>query len=138
MPQSENLKSRITEMNDFIPRQINNNNEHKFLKVTPNLFTPERLHLFDSTDLYTSLINCTKYIEQGERLNNLSWRILNKALLKDHNINKSKKRDGVKNIYYVLNPVSKQQQQQQQRPKSSQQGPQPSQKGSTNNNNNKS
>ncbi|QLQ78929.1 hypothetical protein HG537_0B02760 [Torulaspora globosa] len=78
----------------------------KFLKVTPNLFTPGRLHLFDSLDLYTSLIKCSKSIEQGERLHNLSWRIVNKALLKDNDINKSKKRDGLKNLYYVLNPIA--------------------------------
>ncbi|CCD25562.1 Mks1p NDAI_0F02440 [Naumovozyma dairenensis CBS 421] len=88
-----------------IPKRLKFDDENKFLKVTPNLFTPERLHLFDSIDLYTSLITCSKFIEQGERLHNLSWRIMNKALLKNHNINRSKKRDGVKNIYYVLNPV---------------------------------
>ncbi|KAK5780445.1 Mks1p PWA37_002584 [Arxiozyma heterogenica] len=77
----------------------------KCLKVSPNLFTPEKLNIFDTVILYTTLINCSQHIEQGERLNNLSWRIINKALLKDKSINKSKKRDGVKNLYYVLNPV---------------------------------
>lgn len=76
----------------------------RFLKVTPNLFTQERLHLFDSLELYTSLMKCSKSIEQGERLHNLSWRIVNKALLKDGDVNKSKKRDGVKNLYYVVAP----------------------------------
>lgn len=76
----------------------------RFLKVTPNLFTQERLHLFDSLQLYTSLMKCSKSVEQGERLHNLSWRIVNKALLKDGNVNKSKKRDGVKNLYYVVAP----------------------------------
>lgn len=95
--------------------------DNKFLKVTPNLFTAERLHLFDSLDLYASLIKSSKSIEHGERLHNLSWRIINKALLKDKNLNKSKKKDGVKNMYYVLNPSVKkqQQQQQQQQPKQS-------------------
>lgn len=76
----------------------------RFLKVTPNLFTQERLHLFDSLQLYTSLMKCSKSVEQGERLHNLSWRIVNKALLKDGNVNRSKKRDGVKNLYYVVAP----------------------------------
>lgn len=76
----------------------------RFLKVSPNLFTQERLHLFDSLQLYTSLMKCSKSVEQGERLHNLSWRIVNKALLKDGNVNKSKKRDGVKNLYYVVAP----------------------------------
>ena len=78
----------------------------KCLKVSPNLFTPEKLNIFDTVGFYTTLINCSQHIEQGERLNNLSWRIINKALLKDKSINKSKKRDGVKNLYYVLNPVN--------------------------------
>lgn len=82
---------------------------NKYLKVAPNLFTPERLHLFDSLDLYVSLTKCGKAIEQGERLHNLSWRIMNKALLKDKDINKSKKREGVKNLYYVLNPITNKQ-----------------------------
>ncbi|PAK98122.1 hypothetical protein B8W96_12345, partial [Lentilactobacillus parakefiri] len=64
------------------------------MKVTPTLFTQDKLPLFDSLDLYTSLIKCSKFMEQGERLHNLSWRIINKSLLKDQNINKSKKRDG--------------------------------------------
>ncbi|CAI4739871.1 CIH_collapsed_G0046710.mRNA.1.CDS.1 [Saccharomyces cerevisiae] len=81
---------------------------NKFLKVTPNLFTPERLNLFDDVELYLTLIKASKCVEQGERLHNISWRILNKAVLKEHNINRSKKRDGVKNIYYVLNPNNKQ------------------------------
>ena len=76
--------------------------EHKFLKVAPNLFTPENLNLFDTLELYTSLIKSSKALEQGERLHNLSWRIVNKALLKDHNVNKSKKRDGVRNLYHCL------------------------------------
>lgn len=79
----------------------------KCLKVSPNLFTPEKLNLFDTVALYTTLINCSQHIEQGERLNNLSWRIINKAMLKNKSINTSKKRDGVKNLYYVLNPVNK-------------------------------
>lgn len=83
--------------------------DNKFLKVTPNLFTAERLHLFDSLDLYASLIKSSKSIEHGERLHNLSWRIINKALLKDKNLNKSKKKDAVKNMYYVLNPLVKNQ-----------------------------
>lgn len=78
---------------------------HTFLKVSPNLFTPDKLPLFDSLDLYTSLIKCSKFMEQGERLHNLSWRIINKSLLKDQNINKSKKRDGVRNLYNVINPI---------------------------------
>ncbi|SCW02024.1 LAFE_0E12464g1_1 [Lachancea fermentati] len=81
-----------------------------FLKVSPNLFTAERLPLFDSLDLYTTLIRSSRALEQGERLHNLSWRIINKALLKDHDINKSKKRDGVKNLYNVINPVKNGQQ----------------------------
>ncbi|CAI1685010.1 hypothetical protein SEUBUCD646_0N02420 [Saccharomyces eubayanus] len=88
---------------------IPNIGSNKFLKVTPNLFTPERLNLFDDVDLYLTLIKASKCVEQGERLHNISWRILNKALLKEHNINRPKKRDGVKNIYYVLNPNNKQQ-----------------------------
>lgn len=83
--------------------------DDKYLKVAPNLFTPERLHLFDSLDLYVSLTKCAKAIEQGERLHNLSWRIMNKALLRDKDINKSKKREGVKNLYYVLNPITNRQ-----------------------------
>ncbi|CCK73053.1 Mks1p KNAG_0M02000 [Huiozyma naganishii CBS 8797] len=98
------------ERKDFTPSGVSSaasgRDLDKFLKVSPNLFTPERLNLFDSLHLYTSLINCSKNIEQGERLHNLSWRIVNKALLKDKNINRSKKRDGVKNLYYVLNPVN--------------------------------
>lgn len=88
------------------PTQIhdNSNNYETFYKISPNLFTPERLDLFNSIDLYCSLINVSKNLEHGSRLNNISWRIINKALLKDHSINKSKKRDGVKNIYYILNP----------------------------------
>lgn len=78
----------------------------EFLKVSPNLFTPERLHLFDTVELYTTLIKTSKTIQQGERLGNLSWRILNKALLRNNDINISKKRDGVKNIYSVLNPMN--------------------------------
>lgn len=97
-----------------VPSGNENGKENMFLKVSPNLFTPERLHLFDSLDLYTSLIKCSKSTEQGERLHNLSWRIMNKALLKDHNINKSKKREGVKNLYYVLNPITNKQPLQQQ------------------------
>lgn len=92
----------------------------KFLKVTPNLFTAERLHLFDSMHLYTSLMKCSKAVEQGERLHNLSWRIVNKALLKDGDVNKSKKRDGVRNLYYVLNSSRKQQPQQQSQQQSQQ------------------
>lgn len=95
-----------------VPSSTGNKDHHdddKFLKVTPNLFTPERLHLFDSLDLYASLIKCSKNIEQGERLHNISWRIINKSLLKDRNINKSKKREGVKNLYYVLNPMANKQ-----------------------------
>lgn len=64
---------------------------NKFLKVTPNLFTPERLNLFDDVELYLTLIKASKCVEQGERLHNISWRILNKAVLKEHNINRSKK-----------------------------------------------
>lgn len=94
---------------ELMSKKIKDEDCAKFLKVTPNLFTPGRLHLFDSLDLYTSLIKCSKSIEQGERLHNLSWRIVNKALLKDHDINKSKKRDGLKNIYYVLNPIANKQ-----------------------------
>lgn len=77
------------------------------LKVSPTLFTPEKLNLFDTVALYTTLINRSQHIEQGERLNNLSWRIINKAMLKNKAINASKKRDGVKNLYYVLNTVNK-------------------------------
>lgn len=90
-------------------RSLKDDEVEKFLKVTPNLFTPGRLHLFDSLDLYTSLIKCSKSIEQGERLHNLSWRIMNKALLRDKDINRSKKRDGLKNLYYVLNPIANKQ-----------------------------
>ncbi|KAG0658474.1 hypothetical protein C6P45_002177 [Maudiozyma exigua] len=76
------------------PTQINHNNNYEtFYKISPNLFTPERLDLFNSIDLYCSLINVSKNLEHGTRLNNISWRIINKALLKDHSINKSKKRD---------------------------------------------
>ncbi|AET40141.1 Mks1p Ecym_5386 [Eremothecium cymbalariae DBVPG len=81
------------------------NTDHIYLKVTPNLFTQEKLHLFESMDMYTSLIKCAKFMENGERLHNLSWRILNKSLLKDNDINKSKKRDGVRNLYNVINPA---------------------------------
>ncbi|EJS41944.1 mks1p [Saccharomyces arboricola H-6] len=88
---------------------VPNTGTNKFLKVTPNLFTPERLNQFDDVELYLTLIKASKCVEQGERLHNISWRILNKAVLKEHNINRSKKRDGVKNIYYVLNPNNKQQ-----------------------------
>ena len=66
------------------------------------------MNLFDDVELYLTLIKASKCVEQGERLHNISWRILNKAVLKEHNINRSKKRDGVKNIYYVLNPNNKQ------------------------------
>ncbi|SCU94195.1 LAFA_0F20428g1_1 [Lachancea sp. 'fantastica'] len=76
-----------------------------FLKVAPSLFTAAKLPLFDSLDLYTTLIKNSEALEQGERLRNLSWRIMNKALLKDHELNKSKKRDGVKNLYRVINPA---------------------------------
>lgn len=89
----------------------------KFLKVAPSLFTPEKLPLFDSLDLYTALIRSSKALEQGERLHNLSWRIMNKALLKDHELNKSKKRDGVRNLYQVLNPANSGQFQRQQQPR---------------------
>lgn len=95
-------------MNNKIPNNNNNNDNDKFLKITPNLFTPERLDLFDSLDLYITLIKNNKSIENGERLKNLSWRIINKSLI---NINRSKKREGVKNIYYILNPQSQSQQQ---------------------------
>lgn len=94
--------------------QLSKKNENeKFLKISPNLFTPERSHLFDSIDLYIQLLksntsNDRSFIEQGERLRNISWRILNKSLLHNGDINRSKKRDGVKNIYYILNPVNKQ------------------------------
>lgn len=80
--------------------------DHIFLKVTPNLFTQQKLHLFDTLELYTSLIKCSKFLEQGERLHNYSWRIINKSLFKDRDINKSKKRDGVKSLYGVINPVA--------------------------------
>ncbi|CEP62123.1 Mks1p LALA0_S04e08350g [Lachancea lanzarotensis] len=76
-----------------------------FLKVAPSLFTAAKLPLFDSLDLYTTLIRNSNALEQGERLRNLSWRIMNKAMLKDHELNKSKKRDGVKNLYRVINPA---------------------------------
>lgn len=76
-----------------------------FLKVAPNLFTTDKLHMFDSLDLYTSLIKCSKFMEQGERLHNLSWRIINKSLLTEHDINKSKRKDGVRNLYNVINPI---------------------------------
>lgn len=79
---------------------------NEFLKVAPSLFTPEKLPLFDSLDLYTALIRSSNHLEQGERLHNLSWRIMNKALLKEHELNKSKKRDGVKNLYRVINPAN--------------------------------
>ncbi|AGO14221.1 AaceriAER429Wp [[Ashbya] aceris (nom. inval.)] len=78
--------------------------DHIYLKVTPNLFTAEKLHLFESMDMYTSLIKCAKFMENGERLHNLSWRIINKSLLKDRDINKSKTRDGVRSLYGVLSP----------------------------------
>ncbi|BAO40398.1 negative regulator of RAS-cAMP pathway [Kluyveromyces marxianus DMKU3-1042] len=84
---------------------VEHERDHTFLKVTPTLFTQDKLPLFDSLDLYTSLIKCSKFMEQGERLHNLSWRIINKSLLKDQNINKSKKRDGVRNLYNVINPI---------------------------------
>ncbi|CDO94543.1 unnamed protein product [Kluyveromyces dobzhanskii CBS 2104] len=98
--------------------------DHTFLKVTPTLFTQDKLPLFDSLDLYTSLIKCSKFMEQGERLHNLSWRIINKSLLKDQDINKSKRRDGVRNLYNVINPIKQthsfpQLQQQLQKPKNS-------------------
>ncbi|SCU88314.1 LADA_0E09450g1_1 [Lachancea dasiensis] len=78
---------------------------HTFLKVAPGLFTADKLPLFDDLELYTTLIRSSKALEQGERLHNLSWRIMNKALLKDHEVNKSKRRDGVKNLYRVINPA---------------------------------
>ncbi|KAL3230102.1 Negative regulator of RAS-cAMP pathway [Nakaseomyces bracarensis] len=77
-----------------------------FLKVSPNLFTPERLYLFDTLDLYLTLIKASNTVQQGDRLGNLSWRILNKALLRNKDINSSKKRDGVKNMFHILNPMN--------------------------------
>lgn len=91
---------------ETIPTQIPSNMHDNYFKITPSLFTPERLDSFNSIDLYTSLIQASHKLEHGARLNNISWRIINKALLKHHSINKSKKRDGVKNIYYILNPNS--------------------------------
>ncbi|CCF60149.1 hypothetical protein KAFR_0J00810 [Kazachstania africana CBS 2517] len=85
------------------PTSINND---KFLKVSPSLFTPERLDLFDSMDLYTTLMKSNKFLENGDRLSNISLRIVNKALLKYHSVNRPKKRDGVKNVYHVLNSAS--------------------------------
>ncbi|AMD19670.1 HCL481Wp [Eremothecium sinecaudum] len=82
------------------------NTDHIYLKVTPNLFTAEKLHLFEAIDMYTSFIKCAKFLENGERLHNLSWRIMNKSLLKEHDINRSKTRDGVKNLYNVINPAN--------------------------------
>ncbi|KAH3901330.1 Mks1p SCDLUD_002821 [Saccharomycodes ludwigii] len=79
-------------------------NTNKYLKLSPMLFTPGKLSSFDSLDLYTTLIKSGQNLEQGERLSNMSWRILNKALLKRGNINVSKKRDGVRNLYNVINP----------------------------------
>lgn len=105
MPQM--AEDRKREVSPQVP--LGNTDVDKYLKVAPNLFTPERLHLFDSLDLYVSLTKCSKAIEQGERLHNLSWRIMNKALLRDKDINKSKKREGVKNLYYVLNPLTNKQ-----------------------------
>lgn len=101
---------------------VEHEQNHTFLKVSPALFTQDKLPLFDSLDLYTSLIKCSKFMEQGERLHNLSWRIINKSLLKDQNINKSKRRDGVRNLYHVINPIKQthlfpQLQQQLQKPK---------------------
>ncbi|SCU84753.1 LAMI_0C08746g1_1 [Lachancea mirantina] len=86
-------------------KQDEKSDSGKFLKVSPNLFTAERLPLFDSLDLYTTLIKSSKALEKGERLHNLSWRIVNKALLKHKDVNRSKKRDGVRNLYQVIDPA---------------------------------
>ncbi|CUS23609.1 LAQU0S11e00144g1_1 [Lachancea quebecensis] len=120
-PKSASGKHHPNKSKDPLNDQQNSSeaelSRHKFLKVAPSLFTPEKLPLFDSLDLYTALIRSSKALEQGERLHNLSWRIMNKALLKDHELNKSKKRDGVRNLYQVLNPANTGQFQRQQQPR---------------------
>ncbi|CCE63629.1 hypothetical protein TPHA_0F01450 [Tetrapisispora phaffii CBS 4417] len=112
---TEITQNMIQSMNKInLNKYIDKSNNEKFLKISPNLFTHERLHLFDSMDLYLDLMkinsiftksntNYTSIMEQGDRLNNISTRILNKSLLKDKQLNKSKKKEGVKNMYHILN-----------------------------------
>ncbi|SCU86489.1 LAME_0D06348g1_1 [Lachancea meyersii CBS 8951] len=107
------------EHKQHVPHLAEDPSRHTFLKVAPSLFTAAKLPLFDSLDLYTTLIRSSEALEQGERLRNLSWRIMNKALLKDHELNKSKKRDGVKNLYRVINPAQNGHLQEREHPKKS-------------------
>lgn len=103
-PSKIKSNSNITNMND--DKSNSSQKTGDFLKVSPNLFTPERLYLFDKLDLYLTLIKTSKTVQQGDRLGNLSWRIINKAMLRNKDINSSKKRDGVKNMFHILNPMN--------------------------------
>ena len=97
-------------MTDF----INSNNVDNILTISNDLFTKERLDLFDSIKLYTSIIQSSKYIYHGKRLNNISWRIINKSIIDKYKCEKehkelsnsqndvSIKKDGVRNIYTII------------------------------------
>ena len=136
---------------------VPHNTDTQFYKVAPGLFTPQRLDAFESVELYTSLIQASRRLENGTRLENISWRVLNKAMCRGRqgasantntNTNANdpaqrtcasvpgpKKRDGVRSIYYILNPQNQtqlaakaQQQPQQPQPQKAARSPAPSYK----------
>lgn len=89
------------------------NDEKFFGLLSSSLFTPQRLDIFDSIKFYTCIIQTCKRLEYGDRLENISWRITNKALIAGRNSarsiqkrSKSIKRAGVRSIYFVVNPIT--------------------------------
>lgn len=87
--------------------------EKFFGLLSSSLFTPQRLDIFDSVKFYTCIIQTCKRLEYGDRLENISWRITNKALIVGRNSahsiqkrSKSIKRAGVRSIYFVVNPIT--------------------------------
>lgn len=83
-----------------LAEHIDNNNNNIF-DVTPKLFMPKGIHLFENTQLYNKVLRNGANLSHGSRLSNISQRIVNKNRLRNGNNSKVMKKDGLKCYYKV-------------------------------------
>lgn len=83
-----------------LAEHIDNSNNNIF-DVTPKLFMPNGIHLFENTQLYNKVLRNGANLSHGSRLSNISQRIVNKNRLRNGNNSKVMKTDGLKSYYKV-------------------------------------